>query len=189
MARCTFTSFLILEFALLVAAFNDTTTLNVSPFAAFTAGNGLIEIAALTTLIGSQTAEYLALGDRGPIGLPWACLSAFGSFSVIRACITGACPAWLRETLGVRTTISDHSLGMSLDVVRNVRGAAQIKRKEQEAKGISVEFVSNETCSPGLTGLLIYCRTPPISTTMGTRKHECLLGGTFTCLMLIQKLS
>jgi hypothetical protein len=32
-------------------------------------GNGLIEIAALTSLIGSTAAESLALGDKGPEAL------------------------------------------------------------------------------------------------------------------------
>jgi hypothetical protein len=128
-------------FAVLVVAGPEKPDTSPSPFNHFNPGNGLVELAALTTLIGSQTAEYLALGNRGPVGLPWACMSAFGSFSVVRTCLMGASPDWLRETLGARTQTSDTSLGMSLDLVRNFRGASRIKRSQMEARGISCENV------------------------------------------------
>lgn len=80
-------------------------------------GNGLIEIAALTTLIGSTTSESLTLGSRGAAGMPWAAISAFGSFSIIKACIAAATPGWLRETLGVRSSCTDSAVGLSLNLL------------------------------------------------------------------------
>ena len=47
-------------------------------------GGGLIEIAALTALIGSTTAESLVLGNKGAAGLVWGTMSIFGALSVIR---------------------------------------------------------------------------------------------------------
>jgi hypothetical protein len=43
----------------------------------FNLGNGLIEIAALTSLVGSAAAESLALGDKGPAGLVWATMTTY----------------------------------------------------------------------------------------------------------------
>lgn len=77
-------------------------------------GGGLIEIAALTSLIGSTTAESLALGNRGAAGLLWGTMSMFGALSVIKACIAAATPAKLRETFGVRSKETDAALGMAL---------------------------------------------------------------------------
>jgi hypothetical protein len=79
--------------------------------------NGLIEIAALTTLIGSATAESLTLGSRGAAGMAWAAISAFGSFSIIKACVAAATPGWLRETLGVRSPRTDSAVGLSLNLL------------------------------------------------------------------------
>jgi hypothetical protein len=47
-------------------------------------GNGLVEIAALTSLIGSAAAESLALGDKGPGGFAWAMMTIFGALSVVK---------------------------------------------------------------------------------------------------------
>ena len=77
-------------------------------------GGGLIEIAALTSLIGSTTAESLALGNRGAAGLLWGAMSMFGALSVIKACIAAATPANLCETFGVRSKETDAALGMAL---------------------------------------------------------------------------
>ena len=114
----------------------------------FSAGNGLFEIAALTTLIGSSTAEFLALGNNGAIGLPWAAMSAFGCISVVKSCATGASPGWLRETLGIRSATSDYTLGLSFDLIRNFRGASKIRRNKMDAVGISCKSVSY---TPSLT--------------------------------------
>lgn len=53
----------------------------------------------------------------------------------------GASPGWLRETLGVKSPITDSSLGMSLDLVRNYRGASKIRRSTLGAIGISCKNV------------------------------------------------
>ena len=60
---------------------------------------GLVDLSALTSVIGSSTAETLALGDRGPAGLAWTALSAFSFVSVVKGCISGACPSYFRERL------------------------------------------------------------------------------------------
>ena len=80
---------------------------------AFNFGNGLIEIAALTTLVGATTAESLILGSRGVAGLPWAAMSTFGSFYIIKTCIAASMPGWLRETLGVNSPLCCSILGVS----------------------------------------------------------------------------
>lgn len=106
------------------------------PLPTFNIGNGLINIAALTALVGSSTVESLVLGNRGAAGLPWAALSIFGSLSVLKACVTGASPGWLRETIGARNSLSDSILGMSLDLVQNLRGESKARRNVGEAIGI-----------------------------------------------------
>lgn len=78
--------------------------------------SGLLEISALTAVIGSATAESLTLGNRGAAGLAWAAISIFGLLSVIKACIAAAAPSWLRESLGVRNDAADFAVGMSLDL-------------------------------------------------------------------------
>ena len=55
-------------------------------------GGGLIEIAALTALIGSTTAESLVLGNKGAAGLVWGTMSIFGALSVIRGCVRVSAP-------------------------------------------------------------------------------------------------
>ena len=75
-------------------------------------GSGLVEIAALTTIIGGTTAESLILGSRGAAGLPWATMSCFGMPLVLRGCITASTPLWLREALGLSTGVSDSITGL-----------------------------------------------------------------------------
>lgn len=79
-------------------------------------GGGLVEIAALTALIGSTTVESLMLGNKGTAGLVWGTMSVFGALSVIKACLSATTPGWLRETLGVRTSEIDASVGLSLNL-------------------------------------------------------------------------
>ena len=100
-------------------------------------GNGLVDIAALTTLIGSSTAESLVLGDRGYAGLPWAAASAFGMISVIKGCIAGASPGWLRDTFGVRNGPSDGALGMSLLLDKGTRRDERVRQELPTAVGIT----------------------------------------------------
>jgi len=106
------------------------------PLPKFNIGNGLINIAALTALVGSSTVEALVLGNRGAAGLPWAALSIFGNLSVLKACVTGASPGWLRETIGARNSRSDSILGMSLDLVQSLRGESKARRNVGEAIGV-----------------------------------------------------
>jgi hypothetical protein len=93
-------------------------------------GTGLVEITALTTLIGSNTAEQLALGNRGPTGLAWMAMSTFGSLSVLRACIAASTPGWLRDTLGVRSATTDSARGLSLDLASPWMGREDMTRRD-----------------------------------------------------------
>jgi hypothetical protein len=103
-------------------------------------GNGLIEIAALTALIGSATAESLTLGNKGAAGLAWAAMSTFGALSVVKACVAGATPGWLRETLGVRNDATDSAIGLSLDLNSGYRNREDMARKNLgEAVGVTCE--------------------------------------------------
>jgi hypothetical protein len=102
----------------------------------FQLGNCLVEIAALTTFIGSHATSLLTLGNRGAVGLPWAAISAFGGLSIVKACVTGACPGWLQHVLGVRNEVSDQALGMSLDLDRTFGGVTNARKNMEEAIGI-----------------------------------------------------
>src|SRR5437667_10272727 len=103
-------------------------------------GTSLVEIAALSTLIGSATAESLILGNRGAAGLPWAAMSTFGSLSVVKACIAAATPSWLRETLGVRNAATDSAIGLSLDLASKYMTREDMARRNlEEAVGIMCE--------------------------------------------------
>ena len=76
--------------------------------------SGLVEISALTAVVGSATAESLILGNRGSAGVAWAAISIFGLVSIIKACISAATPTVLREALGVRIPSVDDALGVFL---------------------------------------------------------------------------
>jgi hypothetical protein len=93
----------------------------------FSSGSSLIDFTALTTLIGSAAAESLVLGNQGAAGVAWATTSAFGLAWVIRACISAASPGWLRETMGIRTPISDQAVGMELSSSSFSRVAAKTR--------------------------------------------------------------
>ncbi|KAF2277875.1 uncharacterized protein EI97DRAFT_441166 [Westerdykella ornata] len=99
-------------------------------------GSGLVEIAALTALIGGSTAESLALGTRGACGLPWAAMSCFGSMFTLKACVSACTPAWLRETIGVRTKGSDNAVGYGRRLDKKANG----RRMTGEAMGVMVEW-------------------------------------------------
>ncbi|KAF8716706.1 hypothetical protein AX14_012228 [Amanita brunnescens Koide BX004] len=103
-------------------------------------GNGLIPVAALTTLIGSNIAETLALGERGPAGLVWSIASAFGAPSVIKACISGASPGWLRSLLGLRSIASDRAIGLDLKLARKYGQAIKVRRTlDDDPLGVSCD--------------------------------------------------
>jgi hypothetical protein len=100
---------------------------------------GLVEITALTTLIGSSTAMSLVLGERGGVGLAVAAMSAFGILSIVKACIAGASPDWLRASLGVRDAISDAVLGVMLDLRSRYKSVQDLARRDLgRAGGVAV---------------------------------------------------
>ncbi|KAH8906786.1 hypothetical protein BR93DRAFT_632607 [Coniochaeta sp. PMI_546] len=100
---------------------------------------GMVEIAALTTLIGSSTAASLVLGNRGGAGLVWAAMSAFGILSIVKECIAGASPDWLRATLGVRDNVVDAALGLRLDLRSRYKSRQDLARRDLgRAEGIAV---------------------------------------------------
>jgi hypothetical protein len=94
-------------------------------------GSGLVEVAALTTLIGSAVAESLILGARGAAGLPWAVMSIFGSAYVIKACVAACTPAGLRETIGVAHPTCDATLGFASSLSRK-----RTKKNDKKAVGV-----------------------------------------------------
>jgi hypothetical protein len=107
------------------------------PIPSLNVSSGLINLAALTALVGSSTIEALTLGSRGTAGLPWAAMSSFGVISIVKGSLTGLSPGWLRETVGVRNSLSDSVLGMSLDLRQNARGEARTRRNLGHAAGVS----------------------------------------------------
>jgi hypothetical protein len=99
-------------------------------------GNGLIEIAALTSLIGSTAAESLALGDKGPGGLAWAMMTIFGALSVVKLFIATTIPGWLRESVGVRSARSDAVVGSSLNLNKSFKS----RGRGEPAKAVECEI-------------------------------------------------
>lgn len=104
----------------------------------------LAHVAALTTLLGSKTAESLTYGSRGAAGLPWAAMSSFGSLHVIRACAAGCLPAWLRETFSLNSTICQAVLGRSLPA----DDRSMLKAASDDCRGISARYVSDAIANP-----------------------------------------
>jgi hypothetical protein len=103
-------------------------------------GSGLLEIAALTALIGSATAESLTLGNKGAPGLAWAASSTFGALSVVKACVAGSAPGWLRDSLGVRNTTTDLAIGLSFDLESRHKDREDMARKNLgDAIGVACE--------------------------------------------------
>lgn len=117
-------------------------------------GNNLIEIAALTTLFGSNIAETLVLGEKGSAGLVWGITSAFGAPSVIKACISGASSGWLRLLLGLRTIASDQAIGLDLKLSPKSNRETKVRGTFDndplgvvcDAEALQVEFLSILSC-------------------------------------------
>lgn len=107
-----------------------------------TIGGGLVEIAALATLIGATTAQSLVLGSRGAAGLPFAAMSIFGSPFLIKACLSACTPSALRETMGVKDAQSDAAVGLSLDVERVMKAGVT----RGDIAGVSVTLSSSNVC-------------------------------------------
>ncbi|KAM5451404.1 hypothetical protein McanCB49686_005762 [Microsporum canis] len=104
-------------------------------------GGGIVEIAALTALIGATTGESLILGSRGAAGLPWAAMSLFGTPFLIRACISARTPTWLREMIGVKNAKCDTMVGMSSRIERVARSDVT----QKNIAGISAVLSNNLT--------------------------------------------
>jgi len=102
-------------------------------------GNGLVELSALTTLIGSTIAAVLVLGDKGPAGIVWGTISAFGSSSVVKACAGGAAPGWLRQMFNLRTPISDSAVGMDLPLSPGFKLARMVRSSLSQPIGVSCD--------------------------------------------------
>ena len=117
---------------------NSTASSNFS-FQSINFGNNLIEIGALTTLIGSTIAETLVLGDRGSAGLIWSTISTFGASSIIKACISGASSGWLRVLLGLRNKASDVAIGLDLQLAHDSRGAIRARSTFDVPLGVSCD--------------------------------------------------
>lgn len=118
-------------------------------------GNGLVEIGALTTLIGSNAAGDLALGNRGSAGMVWGSITTFGNSSVIRACAGAALPGWLRHVLGLRTRAADEAVGMDLPLVGGRKGKFAQAVRSRELSGplgllSETDALSNDVSVSGL---------------------------------------
>jgi hypothetical protein len=100
-------------------------------------GNNLVDIAAVTTLIGAATAESLTLGSRGAAGMPWAAMSSFGSFYLVKACVAGSLPGCVREALGINSTLCNSILGVSATLDRSIL----LKANPVNPLGIAVKRV------------------------------------------------
>jgi hypothetical protein len=99
------------------------------------------EIAAITTLIGSATAESLLLGNKGASGLPWAAMSLFGIMSVIKASIAASTPNWMKDALGVRNAAVERVVGLSLNLSSTFMDREDKARKSLgEPLGISCQM-------------------------------------------------
>lgn len=121
-------------------------------------GNGLIEIAALTAIIGSITAASLVLGSRGAADLPWAVMSTFGAFHVVTACVEAIVPGWLRDTLRVRSNETEFAVGRSFDLATRhlnsrsrIGGALGIACERKPVKIMQTEKNVN-ICLQSITG-------------------------------------
>jgi hypothetical protein len=108
---------------------------SASALGLFNLGNGLIEIAALTSLIGSAAAQSLALGDKGPAGLVWATMTIFGMISIVTVFTASATPGWLRDSVGVRGPMSDAVVGLSLDLNKSFK----CRGRGEPAKAVECE--------------------------------------------------
>ncbi|KAJ6473297.1 hypothetical protein DFH09DRAFT_1219108 [Mycena vulgaris] len=111
----------------------------------FSFSNNLVEVGALTALVGSSVAGSLVLGNRGAAGIAWAATSSFGTISVVKACFCGATSGWLRETLGIRTASSDLALGLELP--HNSSRAAVVRRNIGEPRAIFCHAMQDDAGS------------------------------------------
>ena len=79
-------------------------------------GGGLVEISAVTTIIGAPIAEALIHGLKAACGMAWAPMSCFGAIHVTKACLSASVPDRLRESMGLRNQFVDAAIGVMLRV-------------------------------------------------------------------------
>ncbi|KAF8904701.1 hypothetical protein CPB84DRAFT_1845237 [Gymnopilus junonius] len=111
-------------------------------------GKGLVEVGALTTLIGSTIAAVLVLGKKGPAGIVWGTISAFGSSSVVKACASGATPGWFRQMVNLRTPVSDAALGLDLPLSPSFKLARMARTGLDQPIGVFCDAGALEHASP-----------------------------------------
>jgi hypothetical protein len=99
----------------------DNSTESISGFGIFNFGNGLVEVAALTSLIGSTAAQSLIVADKGPAGLVWATMTIFGAMSIAMLFTTAVTPGWLSDSVGVRSAKSDAVVSLSLNLSKSFK--------------------------------------------------------------------
>ena len=79
-------------------------------------GGGLVEISAVSTIIGAPIAEALIHGLKAACGMAWAPMSCFGAIHVTKACLSASVPDRLRESMGLRNQFVDAAIGVMLRV-------------------------------------------------------------------------
>ncbi|RHZ46498.1 uncharacterized protein CDV56_103754 [Aspergillus thermomutatus] len=89
-------------------------------------GGNLVEISAVSTIIGAPIAEALIHGLKAACALVWAPMSCFGQIHVIKACLSASVPDSLRESMGLRNQFVDNALGVILPVNRFRRARSRI---------------------------------------------------------------
>lgn len=81
-------------------------------------GGSLVEISAVSTIIGAPIAEALIHGLKAACGVVWAPMSCFGVVHVVKACLAASAPDFLRESMGLRNQFVDDAIGVVLPVNR-----------------------------------------------------------------------
>ncbi|KAL2005331.1 hypothetical protein VTN00DRAFT_2542 [Thermoascus crustaceus] len=81
-------------------------------------GGGLVEISAVSTIIGAPIAEALTHGLKAACGMVWGPMSCFGVIHVAKACLSASVPDLIRESMGLRNQFVDNAIGVMLDVDR-----------------------------------------------------------------------
>ncbi|KAL4888805.1 hypothetical protein BDV59DRAFT_196169 [Aspergillus ambiguus] len=81
-------------------------------------GGSLVEISAVSTIIGAPIAEALIHGLKAACGIVWAPMSCFGVIHVVKACLAASAPDFLRESMGLRNQFVDDAIGVVLPVNR-----------------------------------------------------------------------
>lgn len=81
-------------------------------------GGGLVEISAVSTIIGAPIAEALTHGLKAACGMVWGPMSCFGVIHVTKACLSASVPDLIRESMGLRNQFVDNAIGVMFDVDR-----------------------------------------------------------------------